>query len=225
VVLAAGGDGSTSSHALENLCRTYWLPLYTYIRRQGYGPHDAQDLTQGFFARLLRGNPVAGVSPDKGKFRTYLLVALNHFLSDERDHARAQKRGGGQVIVSLDAPDPEQRYLQVPHPNSTPEKAFDRGWALTVMEEAMRRLRSDYESPGRKALFETLRPFLASEADPGAYDKIAPRVGMSPGAVAVNVHRLRQRYRECIRLELAETVSSTKDLDEEMTYLFSTILA
>jgi RNA polymerase sigma-70 factor (ECF subfamily) len=219
------GDGAASASALEKLCRTYWLPLYTYVRRQGYSPHDAQDLTQGFFARLLRpNNPFAGVHPEKGKFRAFLLAALNHFLSDERDHARAQKRGGDQVIISLDAPDAEQRYLQVAHPQSSPERAFDRGWALTVMEQALARLRQDYVTSGRDQLFQALQPFLSSEAAPGAYESLGQTLAMSPGAVAVNVHRFRQRYRECIRLELAETVASSADLDDEMKYLFSAVI-
>jgi len=223
IVMAAGRDDVHGARALEQLCRTYWLPLYSYVRRQGFGPHDAQDLTQGFFARLLRMNSVAAVSPGKGKFRTFLLVSLNHFLSDERDHARAGKRGGGKVIISLDETEAEQRYLQIPCADMAPEKVFDRRWALTVMELALQRLRKEYESSGRQPLFEALGAFLSSEAGAGAYDAIGIKLGMSPGSVAVAVHRLRQRYRECTRLELAQTLCSDADLDEELNYLFAAL--
>lgn len=223
MVIAAGQNDPQGARALEQLCRTYWLPLYSYVRRQGCGPHDAQDLTQGFFARLLRLNSVAGVNPGRGKFRTFLLVSLNHYLSDERDRVRAGKRGGGQVIISLDETDAESRYLQIPCADMSPERLFDRRWALTVMEMALQRLRKEYESPGRQALFEALSAFLSSEAGAGAYDAVATKLGMSPGSVAVAVHRLRQRYRECTRLELAQTVSSNADLDEELNYLFTAL--
>jgi RNA polymerase sigma factor (sigma-70 family) len=223
MVLAAGRDDAKGARALEELCRTYWLPLYSYVRREGYGPHDAQDLTQGFFTRLLRMSSLAGVSPEKGKFRTFLKVSLNHFLSDERDHARAGKRGGGQVIISLDETEDEQRYLQIPCADMAPEKVFDRRWALTVMELAFQRLRKEYESSGRQALFEALSPFLSSEVGAGGYDGVALKLGMSPGTVAVAVHRLRQRFRECVRLELAQTVSSNEDLDEELNYLLAAL--
>jgi len=223
VVMLARPDSPEATEALEKLCRTYWLPLYGYIRRQGYGPHDAQDLTQGFFVRLLRMNSFAGVSREKGKFRTFLLAALNHFLSDERDRARADKRGGGQTIISLDETEAEQRYLQVPSADLAPEKVFDRRWALTVLEQALQRLRQEYQSSGRQALFEGLSGFLSTETGTGDYEAVAPKLGMSPGSVAVAVHRLRQRYRECIRLELVHTVSSPADLDDEMNYLFAAI--
>jgi len=223
VVMLARPDSPQATDALEKLCRTYWLPLYSYIRRQGYGPHDAQDFTQGFFARLLRANSFADVSRDKGKFRSFLLAALNHFLSDERDRARAEKRGGGQPVISLDETEAEQRYLQLPVMDLTPEKVFDRRWALTVLEQALERVREEYQSSGRQPLFEGLRGFLSAEAGPGDYNALAPKLGMSPGAVGVAVHRLRQRYRECIRLELGQTVASPADLDDEMNYLFAAI--
>jgi RNA polymerase sigma-70 factor (ECF subfamily) len=224
VVRRAGGRGSAqAAEALEKLCRTYWLPLYGYIRRQGYGPHDAQDLTQGFFARLLGTDSFAGVSREKGKFRTFLLAALNHFLSDERDRARAEKRGGGQPVVSIDETEAEQRYLQAPSQNLAPERAFDKHWALTVLEEALARLRQEHQMPGKAEIFAHLGAFLSKEGSKADYDAVAPKLGMSANAVAVGVHRLRQRYRECIRLELAQTVARPEDLDEEMNYLFSVL--
>ena len=224
VVLQAGEPGSgQAGEALEKLCRTYWLPLYSYIRRQGYGPHDAQDLTQDFFVGLLRTNLFAGLSREKGKFRTFLLAALNHFLSDARDRARAEKRGGGQPIVSLDQTEAEQRYLQVPSGDLAPERVFDRHWALTVLEAALARLRQEHQASAKAELFARLSAFLSNEGSKADYDAVASKLGMSANAVTVAVHRLRQRYRECIRLELAQTVASPEDLDEEMNYLFSVL--
>jgi RNA polymerase sigma-70 factor (ECF subfamily) len=224
VVLLAGEPGAAhAGEALEKLCRTYWLPLYSYIRRQGYGPHDAQDLTQEFFARLLRTNSFAGLSREKGKFRTFLLAALNHFLSDQRDRARAEKRGGGQPVVSLDETEAEQRYLEAPNRNLAPERVFDRRWALTVLEEALARLRQEHQTSARAELFAHLSAFLSHEASKADYDALASKLGMSANAVAVAVHRLRQRYRQCIRLELAQTVACPQDLDGEMNYLFTVL--
>jgi DNA-directed RNA polymerase specialized sigma24 family protein len=223
VLLAGDATSPQAAAALEKLCRTYWLPLYSYIRRQGHGPHDAQDLAQGFFVRLLRMNSFADVSREKGKFRTFLLAALKHFLSDERDRVRAEKRGGGQTVISLDETEAETRYLQVPSPDAAPRKVFDRRWALTVMEEALKRLRQEHTASGKQELFAYLSAFLSSEANPGDYDVLAPKLGMSAGSIGVAVHRLRQRYRECVRLELAQTVAGPADLDEEMNYLFSVL--
>lgn len=223
VSLAGDADSPQATAALEKLCRTYWLPIYSYIRRQGYGPHDAQDLAQGFFARLLRLDSLSAVGQAKGKFRTFLLVALNHFLSDERDHARAEKRGGGRTPISLDETSAEELYLQIPAPDLTPEKLFDRRWALTVMEQALGRLRKEYSTAGNGALFEHLSGFLSREAAAGEYDRAAKQLGMSPGAMAVAVHRLRQRYRECVRFELSQTVTSPEDLELEMKHLFQAL--
>jgi RNA polymerase sigma factor (sigma-70 family) len=224
VVLQAGSSGSTQANrALEELCRTYWLPLYTFVRRQGYGPHDAQDLTQGFFVRLLRNDSFSAVAPHKGRFRTFLLASLKHFLSDARDYERAEKRGGGRSLVHIDEAEAEKCYLQMPVVDPEPEKTFDRRWALTVLERAVERLKEEYLTSGRAQIFEALRVFLSSEAVPGQYDELAPRLGMSANAAGVAVHRLRQRYRECIRLELAQTVASPQDLDGEIDYLLSVL--
>jgi RNA polymerase sigma-70 factor (ECF subfamily) len=224
VLLAGHTDSSRAAKALEELCRAYWLPLYSYIRRQGYAPHDAQDLTQGFLVRLLNSDAFEGLSREKGKFRTFLLAALNHFLSDERDRARAQKRGGGQPVISIDETEAEERYLQMTSEDPAPERVFDRGWALTVLEAALARLREEHQAPGKGALFEGLSTFLSNEGSKWDYEAVAPGLGMSPGAVAVAVHRFRQRYRECIRLELAQTVANPEALDEEMNYLFSVLV-
>ena len=222
-MLAGQADSQQAASALEKLCQTYWLPLYGYIRRRGHSPHDAQDLTQGFFVRLLRMNSFVGLSREKGKFRTFLLAALNHFLADQRDHDRAEKRGGGQLVISLNEEETEQRYLQVPSADLTPEKAFDRRWALTVLDEALGRLRHEYATSGKAEIFQHLSGFLSDEASAGDYDTLATKLGMSPGAVGVAVHRLRQRYRECVRLQLAQTVASPEDLGEEINYLFAVL--
>jgi DNA-directed RNA polymerase specialized sigma24 family protein len=223
VSLISDGDSPQATAALEKLCGTYWLPVYSYIRRQGYSPHDAQDLAQGFFARLLRLNSFAAVGQSKGKFRTFLLAALNHFLSDERDRARAEKRGGGKALISLDEAHAEELYLQIPAPDLTPEKLYDRHWALTVMEQALGRLRKEYGAAGNAAVFEHLSGFLSREATPGDYDRAAQKLGMTRGAMAVAVHRLRQRYRECVRFELSQTVTSPEDLELEMKHLFQAL--
>jgi RNA polymerase sigma-70 factor (ECF subfamily) len=163
-VLQAGDSASPlATQALEKLCRTYWLPLYTFVRRQGYGPHDAQDLTQGFLVRLLRTKSFAAVAPEKGKFRTFLLAALKHFLSDEWDRNRAEKRGGGAAIISIDEEEAEQRYLQTPTVDPEPEKTFDRRWGLTMLEQAMSRLRQEYIDSGRTEIFESLSAFLSKD--------------------------------------------------------------
>jgi RNA polymerase sigma-70 factor (ECF subfamily) len=226
LVLEAGQSGSPQFQAaLEELCRTYWLSLYSYLRRDGYAPDDAQDLTQGFFLRLLRTNSLLGVSPLKGRFRTFLLASLRHFVSDERDRARAQKRGGGQTVISINAAQAEAAFLQVPNGDLAPETAFDRHWALTVLEEAFQRLRREYTRSTRQEIFEALSPFLSNEVAPGDYEVLASALGMSERAIGVAVHRLRQRYRECVRFKIGQTVTNLDDLDEEMHYLFSLLSA
>lgn len=223
-VMLAGGSGSPeAAAALEKLCRGYWLPLYSYVRKKGYSPADAKDLTQGFFLRLLRMESLAEVNLTKGKFRTFLLASLNNFLSDERDHARAEKRGGGRAIMSLDETAAEQKYLQWRGGGLSPEEVYEKRWALTLLESAMKRLQAEYEKSGKGQLYTCLNHFLSNDGTKAEYEILAPELGMSPNSVPVAVHRLRQRYRECIRLELAQTVASPKELDEEMAYLFSVL--
>lgn len=221
MVLRAGQGGSTDSAvALETLCRTYWYPLYVYVRRQGYGPQDAEDLTQEFFARLLRLNSLEVVAPHRGKFRTFLLVSLNHYLSDARDTARAAKRGSGQTVLSLDDESAEQRYRLEPSADASPEVLFDRRWMLALLEQALNRLGQEYASAGKAAQFELLKEFLQNPTDGGDYDRVAAALGLNPGAVAVAVHRLRQRYRDLVRAEIAQTVSSPEEMEEELRHLY-----
>ena len=223
VVLALGQQDAKAVRALEQLCRTYWLPLYSFARRQGYPPDDAKDMIQGFFHRILRANSLTTVSPEKGKFRTFLLTSLTNFLSDDRDRNRAQKRGGGQITISLDDENAEQRYLQLPASDLPAETVFDRRWAVTVLEQAFNRLREEYFSGAKRPLFEHLSEFLSSDAQASAYKEIAAKLSMTPSAVSVAVHRMRQRYRECIRLELARTIANPAELDDEMNYLFTVL--
>ena len=192
------------------------------MRRRGGAPHDAEDLTQEFFARILARNDVATVSPERGKFRAYLLAAINHFLADEWDKARAQKRGGGRVI-HLDSAVAEALYAQGGSDGLAPERLFDQRWAITVLEEVYRQLRREYERDGKAALFEALRFALMGERSAVPYAELAGQLKLSEGAVKVAVHRLRQRYRQVLRELVAGTVSSPDEVEEEMRYLLRAV--
>jgi RNA polymerase sigma-70 factor (ECF subfamily) len=219
VVLAAqrGSVNTGAREALATLCRDYWYPLYAFVRRRGYSPHDAQDLTQAFFADLLeRQDPLA--DPGKGKFRSFLLGALKHFLANDWHRARTQKRGGGQRLVEWDALDAESRYALEPADQTDAEALYDRKWALELLARAMARLRGEFAAKKKDAgTFDALKGCLNGSAAPGS--ELAAKLGMSEGALKVAVHRLRQRYREVLRAEVAETVDAASDVDEEMRYL------
>jgi RNA polymerase sigma factor (sigma-70 family) len=224
VVLAAGDSGSGSSReAMERLCRTYWFPLYTYLRRRGCDVHEAEDCTQAFFAALLQRHGLQRADPHQGKFRSFLLACLNHFLADERDRAGAQKRGGGTEIISLDIEDAETRYRLEPAHDLTPEKLFEKSWALTILNNAMAKLKSEYAERGRQALFEALKPHLPAGRGPTSYKEVANRLGMTEAAVKVAVHRLRDRYRQLVREEIAQTVSTPQQVEEEIRDLFASL--
>lgn len=224
VVLAAGRTDSTHAHvALEKLCRTYWPPIYAFVRRQGHSPHDAQDLTQEFFARLLEQKSLADVDRAKGRFRSFLLAALKHFLANEWDKVRAQKRGGGQVLIPIDAQSLETSCGLDPADQLTAERIFDRRWALTLLDQALTRLREDYVADGKTELFAQLKATLTEASRSVPYAEIAARLGLSEGAVKVAVHRLRGRYREVIRAEIAETVASSAEVEEEIRALFAAL--
>lgn len=221
VVLRAGGDTSTTAGAaLDRLCHTCWYPVYAFVRRQGHGPHDAQDLTQEFFSSLLRRDTFADADPNKGRFRSFLLGALKHFLADQRDKLRAEKRGGRCETFSLDALEPEARYALEPALDLTPERIFDRRWAAALLEQALHRLREEFTAAGKVRQFDLLKPFLSSDAGPGGYDEVAVELETSPQTVAVSVHRLRQRYREAVRAEIAHTVTNPDNVEEELRGLF-----
>jgi RNA polymerase sigma-70 factor (ECF subfamily) len=225
VVLAAAGHADTihARDALEKLCRNYWLPIYVFVRRQGHSPHDAQDLTQEFFARLLEKNYLAGVQREKGRFRSFLLASVKHFLANEWDKANAQKRGGGQVPISIDATLAESSFCIEPTDALTAEKIYERRWVLALLEQVLRRLREEYTRDGKEKQFEQLKPTLTEASRSVPYAEIATRLGASEGAVKVAVHRLRHRYRELLRAEIADTVASPGEIDDEIRNLFAAL--
>jgi RNA polymerase sigma factor (sigma-70 family) len=222
VVLSAQEQPASQSAALETLCRTYWRPLYAYVRRQGHSPADAQDLTQEVFARLLAKNWLRPAAPEKGKFRTFLLVMLRRFLADEWDKARAQKRGGGQVFC-VDWSSAETTFLQQPVEHLTPEKLYEQRWALTLLSEVYRRLEREYQEQGRDALFQALRFALVGSRSAVPYAELAERLETTEGALKVAVHRLRQHYRELLRQAIADTVSDPEEIEDELRHLLKAV--
>ena len=224
VVLAAGRSDTTRAHdALAHLCKSYWYPLYAYARRRGCSPHDAQDLTQDFFARLLAGKWVAEADRQRGRFRSFLLTAMKHFMANEWHKAQAQKRGGGQPILSLDDDTAEHRYRLEPAETATPESLFERGWALTLLEGVLARLEEEYRVDGKQAWMEAMRPALTTDRGDLDYADLAHKLGMTETAARVAVHRLRQRYRQLIRAEVASTVASPEEVEAEMRHLFQVL--
>lgn len=223
VVEAGDASSPNAQAALEALCRTYWYPLYAYVRRKGYTPEDAQDLTQEFFARLLTRNYLTVADRNRGKFRSFLLGSLEHFLAREWTKARAQKRGGGKVLISLDQLEPENRYLLEPAHELTAERIFDRRWTTTLLEQAMSRLREECAGNGKGALFAKVEDILSGEKGETPYAEIAAELRMSESAFKVAVHRLRQRYGELVRAEIAQTVHTAEEAEEELRYLFAVL--
>ena len=223
ILNAQDTSSPVAATALEKLCRGYWYPLYVYVRRQGEDEESAKDLTQGFFARLLEKKYLAQVQREKGKFRSFLLAALKHFLADERDKARAQKRGGGQACVSLDDSTGEERYRLEPVDAMDAEKLFERRWALTLLEQARTRLREEYLEGGKSSLYERLKVFEAGEKQGPAYAELGVELGLSESGVKAAVFRLRQRYRELVREEVANTVERPEEVDGEIRYLIGVI--
>lgn len=224
VVLTARDPAAPdSTAALETLCQTYWYPVYAFVRRQGQPPHDAQDLTQEFFARLLQKDYLRSVAREKGRFRTFLIVAVKRFMANEWDRARALKRGGGAVPIPLDTSVAETRYQMEPVAESNADTVYERRWALTLLDQTMTRLRKEYEAEGKGADFEHLKSFLTVERGGIGYETIANRLGISEGAARVAVHRLRKRFREVFREEIAQTVSSPTEIDDEVTHLVAAL--
>jgi RNA polymerase sigma-70 factor (ECF subfamily) len=224
VVLAAGAASAPeSSKALEALCRTYWYPLYAYVRRAGHSPQDAEDLTQAFFARFLEKQWVARADQQRGRFRSFLLSSLKHFLANEWDKARAQKRGGRVTFVSLDTKTAETRYQREPTDTATPDREFDRRWALALLDTVLNRLQREYAEEGKAGLFERLKDTLGGERSSLPYARLGDALSMSEGAVKVAVHRLRQRYRSLLREEIAHTVAAQGEVEEELRHLFAAL--
>lgn len=225
---SAGKNGPTSdgasTRALAELCRTYWLPLYAHARRRGFAPADAEDAVQGFFARLLRLDSLASVDRECGRFRAFLLGSFNHYLADARDHARAEKRGA-HLIAPLDARAAEMAFAQTPAKDLPPDRAFDHAWAMTLLETVTAQLRTEYSAGGRNALFATLSPCLAGRRTDAPHSALAAELGMSEPAVRVALHRMRQRYRELLRSEIAQTVARAEDVDDELRLLLNALSA
>jgi RNA polymerase sigma-70 factor (ECF subfamily) len=225
VVLTADAQGTSAAQAaLAKLCQAYWFPLYAFVRRRGYSAHDAEDLTQDFFARLLRERIVSRADPQRGRFRSFLLANLKNFLANEWDRAQAQKRGGGQVMFSLDYDSAETSYRSEPASTLTPEALFDQRCAMALMERALERLEKENGAGDRSAQFNLLKKFLTSEPSAGDYQAIAAELQATVGAVTVAVHRLRARFRYLVRAEVAETVASAADVDEELRHLCAALM-
>jgi len=220
VVLAVGAPQTTrAQQALSRLCQTYWYPLYAYIRKRGWNPQDAEDLTQEFFARLLRKESLSHINREGGRFRSFLLKSLNRFLTDEWRRARVQRRGAGKVI-SLDIANAESRFQIEPAAEHTPETLYDRAWALALLGRTFNRLREEYSRNGKGPLFDELKFCLTGERSVIPYAELAGRLNMPESTVKTLVHRLRRRYRELLRDEVAQTVNSPQEIEEELRALF-----
>jgi len=223
-VLAAQRAGSPeAASALEKLCATYWYPLYAYLRRKGSDPHRAQDLTQEFFYRLINENYLGAVDRQRGKFRSFLLAALNHFVSNQRDYERAAKRGGGMTILSLEAAtEGETRFLGEPSLELSPEKIFERNWLLALFDQALARLREEV-GQARAQVFDQVKQFIIEDAEARDYNTAAARLNMTPNAVAVTVHRWRERYKKLVHEEILRTVADPSEIDEELRRFFAVL--
>jgi RNA polymerase sigma-70 factor (ECF subfamily) len=217
---AADPDSPAAREALEDLCRAYWFPIYAFIRRHGHSPPDAQDLSQDFFVRLLESHSIARADPRLGKFRSFLLGALKHFLADAQRKEISRKRGGGVEVISFDEAQAEERYRLEPEDGRTPDKVFDQRWTVSLLETAMTRLRSEFLAAGKQRQFEVLKPFLSRQGDEAAYAEAAGQLQSSAGTVAVAVHRTRLRFRRLVRSVIADTVSTPDEVEEEYQHLF-----
>jgi RNA polymerase sigma-70 factor (ECF subfamily) len=217
VVAAADPQRKDARSALVSLCEGYWYPLYVYVRRRGYPADQAQDLTQEFFIRVLEGRYLDRADPEKGRFRSFILTSMKFFLADQEDRHRAHKRGGG-MVVSLEFSSGEERYQRDPAHNETPERIFERRWALSVLDRVMERLRNEFVHHGRPEHFERLKVFLLGQSD-APYAELAREMNTSEGALKVAIHRLRKRYRELFRQEIADTVANPAEVESELRFL------
>ncbi len=221
VVLNAGQAASPkAAMALEQLCRTYWYPLYAFVRRKGHGPHDAQDLTQAFFARVLEKNYIAQADRERGRFRTFLLAALTHFLADEWDKTRRYKRGGGREMISFDGTSAEERYRLEPIDHLDAVKLYERRWVTTLFEQVLARLEQEFRDSSKGRLFDGLKGSLLADDSALSYAELGARLGLTADAVKQAVHRMRRRYRELFREEIAQTVASPAEVEDELRHLF-----
>jgi len=225
IVLDDPGENSATQRMLERLCTRYWYPLYAYLRKRGYSTHDAQDYTQGFFSKMLEADGLAKVDRNRGRFRSYMIGAMNHFLSDERQKTKALKRGGGRALISIDEELAEERFKNEPADTLTPEILFDREWALALLKDVYERLETEYAKLGKGEIFEVLGEFLTVKPEKGTYPKLALRLGVSPGNVRVMVTRIRSRYQSVLRETIGETVSSPEEIESELGHLLSSFSA
>jgi DNA-directed RNA polymerase specialized sigma24 family protein len=223
IAAARDRDSPQAQQALSRLCEAYWYPLYAYIRRRGNTADEAADLTQGFFARLLENDFIGAADPAKGRFRAFLLASCKNFLANEHDRAGAQKRGGGRSSASINVSGAEGRYSLEPSHDLTPEKLFERRWAVTLLDQALARLRKEFTDKGKEAQFDHMRVYLVGERGGPSHGKAAEELGLTAGAVKVAVHRMRQRYRELLREEIAHTVEGPEQIDEEIRQLFAAL--
>lgn len=224
MVLSAGSQaGAQSADALARLCEVYWYPVYVFVRREGYSADESADLTQGFFARMLEKSSFSDASPERGRFRSFLLACLRHFLSNERDRARRLKRGGEFAILSMEARTAEGRYLLEPRDELTPDKVFDRRWAETLLDRTLARLRDEHVDKGKRAVFDELKGFLTGDATGVSYDSLAKVLGSTEGATKVAVHRLRRRFRDLLFEEIGATVADPGDVEDEIRHLLRAI--
>jgi RNA polymerase sigma factor (sigma-70 family) len=219
VVRAVDASDEISQQALERLCRGYWPAVHAFISRRGYSPEDAKDLTQTFFARLLEKEWLRAADATKGRFRTFLLTAVTRFLGHERERNEALKRGGGVAPLSLDIPESSAGGVREPADHATPELAFERRWAETLLNRVLDRLRNEFDAGGRAGRFQELKSFLTEDRGETSYAEVAVRLGLSESAVKSGIHRLRQRYGELVREEIAETVESPDEVESEIRHL------
>ena len=220
LVLAAGERFSeTGKAALERLCAIYWYPIYAYVRRQGQTVENAQDLTQEFFVRLLENQSLKVADPQRGRFRSFLLTALKHFLVNEWERTRAAKRGGASAFLSWDELNAEGRYGAEPIDGLTPDRIYEKRWAVTLLEQSLARLRADYVAEQKEEVFDRLKPYVWGDTAVEGYAAVAESLGLSHGALRVAMHRLRERYRERLRAEVAATVTTQAEIDEELRHL------
>jgi len=223
MVVAAGATAEESAGSLAQLCEAYWHPLYAYVRRSGHDPEDARDLTQEFFARIIEKRYLREAHRERGRFRTFLLASLKHFLANEWDRAHTEKRGGGAISISLDAATAEDRYRLEPADRLTPEKIFERRWALTLLDRTMARLGELYAGDGKTELFEKIKDFLTGDSARGGHQAVAAELGMSEGALKVAVSRARRRFGDLLRIEVAATVADAAEVQDEVGHLLTAL--
>jgi RNA polymerase sigma-70 factor (ECF subfamily) len=223
MVSEAGRDSSGATDALGKLCATYWLPVYAFIRRKGYSREESEDLSQAFFTRVLEHGAMGEARRERGKFRSFLLASVTHFLANEWDRAQARKRGGGCVTVRFDFETGEERYHREPYHEQTPEALFERHWAMALLERVLERQRGEYVKRGQAARFDALKAFLTGDQERGAPAQAAAGLDMSDAAVRTAVHRMRRRYAELVREEIAETVAEPDEVDAEIRFLLSVL--